>query len=281
MNKKEYLICLLFFLIACNTNKKHATVYLDTARKLYEQGEYTPAKSNLDSIKILFPNEFEVQKQGLQLRRKIEIKEQEQNLIFCDSLLNVRLVEAETMKSGFVFEKDPKYDDIGKYIDKSQQVEAKLQSSYIRTHVNEKGEILFSSVYYGNRPIQHSQLKVSKSNGEFTETQLIPHDGGLNYSFVDEGMTTEIVTYTQGKDNGVIQFIYNNKESALKAELSGKGKYSFTITNADKNVLVKTVDFALILSDIDKMKKEIEKSSQRLMYLEGKLSSDPAEAVNQ
>ena len=275
MNKKEVFIGLLFFLIACNSNKKQASVYLENAQKLYEQGEYASAKSNLDSIKKLFPKEFGIRKQGLELKRRIEIKEQERNLNFCDSLLNVRLAEAETMKSGFLFEKDPKYDDVGKYIDKNQRLEAKLQSSYIRTRVNESGEMLFSSVYYGSRPIHHSRLKVSKSNGEYAETELIPHDGGLNYSFVDGGMTTEVVTYTQGKDAGVIQFIYNNKESALKAEFIGKGNYSFTISGADKNVLVKTADFAVVLSDIKKLKKEKEKSIQRLKYLEGKTTDEP------
>jgi len=274
MNKKAYLICLLLFFIACNSDKKQANAYLVNAQKLYEQGEYVSAKSQLDSINELFPKEFGVRKQSLQLKRRIEIKEQEQHLIFCDSMLNVRLAEFEAMKSGFIFEKDPVYDDIGKYLDKSQQIEVKLQSSYIRTQVNELGEILFSSVYYGSRPIRHSQLKVSKSNGDYTETLNIPYDGGLNYTFVDGGMTTEVVTYTQGKDNGVIQFIYNNKESALKAELSGNGKTAFTISAVDKNALIKIYDFATVLADIDRLKKEIEKSSHRLIYLEAKLASD-------
>jgi len=270
MNKKNCIIWILLLLVACNSDKKQATAYLDNAQKLYEQGEYTSAKSNLDSIKKLFPKEFTIQKQGLQLRRRIELKEQERNLSFCDSMLNVLLPKAESMKSGFLFEKDSVYDDTGKYIEKSQRLEAKFQSSYIRTNVNELGEIALSSVYYGNRPIHHSHLKVSKSNGEYAETQVIPNDGGLNYSFIDEGMTTEVVTYTQGKDNGVIRFIYDNKDSALKAEYlgAGKEKYSFTITPADKTVLVKTFDFAVILSDITKLKKEKEKSSQRIEYLE-------------
>lgn len=273
MNKKCF-ICLSFLLIACNSNRKQATIYLENAQKLYEQSEYTSAKNNLDSIKKLFPKEFGIQKQGLQLRRRIETKEQERNLNFCDSLLIVRLAEAETMKPGFLFEKDTAYDDVGKYIDKSQRLETKLQTSYIRTCVTEQGEMLFSSVFYGSRPIHHSQLRVSKANGEYAVTESIPYDGGLNYSFVDGEMTTEIVTYTQGKDDGVIHFIYDNKESALKADYLGKEKYSFTISTADKNALVKAFDFAVILSDIENLKKEKEKSSQRLKYLAGKLSDE-------
>ena len=273
MFKKEYLFCLFLFFIACNSDKKQAAAFLENAQKLYEQGEYIPAKDNLDSIKILFPKEFEIQRQGLELRRHIEIKENELNIIFCDSMLIVRLAEAEKMKSGFIFEKDPKYDEFGKYIDKNQQLEAKLQTSYIRTNVNEIGEIFLYSVYYGSSAINHTRLKVSKSNGtEYTETQNIPKDGGLNYSFVDGGMTTEVVTYSNGKDNGVLNFIYNNKESTLKAEFLGKGKYSFNISLADKNVLIRTFDFSIVLSDIEKLKKEKEKSIQRVKYLESRLT---------
>jgi len=276
MIKKEYLICLFLFLFlfACNSNKKRAEAYLSDAQKLYEQGEYTSSKNHIDSIKLLFPKEFEIQRQGLQLRRQVEIKEQERNLSFCDSMLTVRIAQAETMKAGFLFEKDTTYDDLGKYVDKNQRVEAKVQTSYIRTNVNESGEILFSSVYYGSRPIHHSRLKVSKANGEFAETEIIPYDGGMNYSFVDDGMTTEVVSYSKGKDNGVIQFIYNNKDVALKAEYLGTVNFAFTVSADDKNVLAKTFDFAVVLSDVDKLKKEKEKSSQRLKYLESKLKSD-------
>jgi len=277
MNKKEYLICLLFLLIACNSNKKQATAFLESAQKLYEQGEYAPAKSDLDSIKKLFPKEIEVQRLGLELRRRIEIKENELNLVFCDSMLTVRSAEAETMKPDFLFEKDTAYDDVGKYIDKRQRLETKLQTSYIRTNVTETGEMLLYSVYYGSRPIQHSQLKVSKTSGEYAETENIPYDGGLNYSFVDGGMTTEVVAYKEGKDGGVIQFIYSNKDFVLKAEYLGKEKYVFTISASDKNVLVKTADFAVILSDIDRLKKEKEKSAQRLVYLKGKVTREPTD----
>ena len=277
MIKKESLFCLLLFFIACNSDKKQAITFLENAQKLYEQGDYVQAKNKLDSIKILYSKEFGIQKQGLELRRHIEIKENELNIIFCDSMLNIRLAEAEKIKSGFVFEKDPEYDEFGKYIDKNQRLETKFQSSYIRTNVNELGEILLSSVYYGSRPIRHSRLKVSKSDGEYAETQTVPHDGGLNYSFVDGGMTTEVVTYTKGRDNGVIQFIYNNKESVIKAEFLGKEKYTFTISSSDKNVLMRTFDFAVVLSDIDKLTKEKEKSSQRLKYLENKLTNGTVE----
>jgi hypothetical protein len=270
---KKILLLTLLFAVACNGNQKQASAYLENAQSLFEAGEYISAKQLLDSIKILFPKEFGVQKQGLQLSRSVEIKVQERNLLYCDSMLLVRQSEFELEKSGFLFEKDPEYDDIGKYMDKQQKLENKLQRSYIRISVNELGELSLGSVYYGSRAIHHSALKVSKANGEYTETQNIPFDGGVNYSFVDLGMTTEVVTYTNGKDNGVIQFIYNHKDEALKAEYLGEKKYTLTISQTDKNALVKTTDFALILSDMERLKKEKEKSTKRMAYLQAEIQT--------
>jgi hypothetical protein len=267
---KKILILALLFAVACNSDKKHALVYFEKAQNSYEAGEYESAKQFLDSIKTLFPEEFEVQKQGLNLYRKVEIKVQERNLAFCDSMLLVLQGESETLKSGFLFEKDPEYDDIGKYVDRQQKLENKLQRSYIRISVNEMGELSLASVYYGSHAIHHSRLKVSKAGGDYTETQDIPFDGGTNYSFVDLGMTTEVVTYVNGKDNGVIQFIYNNKDATLKAEYAGGKKYNITISQGDKNALVKTADFAVVLSGIEKLKKTKEKSEKRIEQLQSK-----------
>lgn len=274
MKKCLFFFCAILLISACNDDKKQALSYLDKARGFYENGEYTAAKSMLDSIKARFPKEFEVQKQGLQLMRNIEITEQERNLVYCDSMLIIRTDEAELLKPTFLFEKDPEYDDIGKYMDKQQKVENKLQRSYIRSTVNELGEMSLASVYYGSQPIKHSQLKVSKADGEYADTQDIPYDGGVNYSFTDMGMTTEVVTYNDGKDDGVILFIYNNKDSALKAEYLGGKKYSYNISNADKNAVVKTFEFSVILSDIERLKKEKEKSQKRIEYLQSKLAND-------
>jgi hypothetical protein len=263
-------IFLILFAVACNSDKEKALTYLKNAQILYDNVDYDSAKINLDTIKTLFPKEFEVQRQGLQLARLIEIEEQKRNLVLFDSMTIVRQAEFEKMKAGFLFEKDVEYDDYGKYVDKQQKLEKKLQRSYIRCSVNELGEFFLASVYYGKQAIGHTQLKVTNDGKEFSETLNVPYDGGLNYSFVDLGMTTEIVTYKADKENGVVQFIYNNQNSILKAEYMGGKKYSLIVSQSDKNALVNTWNLALVLSDIEKLKKEKEKSLKRLEYLKTK-----------
>ena len=270
---KNYVITclLLLLLIGCNDDERKAKEMLGRAEQLYENRQYELVRHALDSIKASYPKQIKVLKDGLQLMRQVDLKEQERNIVFCDSMLLVREAEADSMKKLFVYEKDPEYDDIGKYVDKQQVLERNLQRSYIRSGVNELGELYIASVYYGSGRIRHQQMKVTAPDNTYAETAVISEDGGLNYAFEDLGMTTEVVTYQKGGDNNVALFIYNLKDTRLKAELIGRKPYSFTISDGDKKSLAKTYDFSIILSDIERLKKEKEKAESRIIYLQLKL----------
>ncbi len=244
---------------------------MNEAQTYYESREYANAKLYLDSLKATFPKEAAIQREALQLMRKIDLEEQTRNLNYCDSMLVVCRSKADSLKQHFIFEKNADYDEIGKYISRQQKIENNIQKSYIRCGVNERGEMYLASVYYGANPINHSRLKVSAPDGQYTETENIPQDGGLNYSFKDLGATTEIVTYMKGKDGGVIQFICDHHNEKLKAEYLGGGKtYAFQIAANDKNAIVETNELATILCDIDRLEKEIQKAQGRIEYLKTK-----------
>jgi len=268
-----FFICVLVLLFSCNEKKMDARAYLESAKSFYTKADYDSAQKMLDSLKVLYPKDFRALKDGLQLSRLVEIKQQNRNLVIYDSLLQVRKIEQDSMKSDFIFEKNPDYNDVGKYHQKSQKLENNLQRSYIRSEVDELGDMRIASVYYGGHSIHHTGLKVSNSQGDYTQTESIPYDGGMNYSFTDLKATTEVVTYSNGKDNGVILFIYNNAKLPLKAEYTGGKKYSIMISPSDKEALVKTFDYSVVLSDIDKLNKEKEKASKRMAYLQGKVAN--------
>lgn len=271
MKQYSLLIFAIFLFFACTDDNKKARMYLERAKTYFENKEYNSAKLALDSIKIVYPKALEIQKESLQLFREIELDEQKRNLSYCDSMLIVRQDEAESLKPNYLFEKNPEYDEVGRYMDKQQKLENNLQRSYLRTWVDELGNLYMSSTYYGSGALKHDRLRVTRSNGEFAETNPVPYDGGLNYRFTDLGMTTEVVTYSRNSDNGTIMFIYNNKDQTLKAEYLGGRKYSITLSKADKNALEKAVDLSIVLTDIEFLKKEKEKVSKRIEYLQTKL----------
>ena len=141
---KKSAICITLATLAlagCNNDEKNAQARLDNARSMYEQNEFFAAKNEIDSIRILYPKEFKVIREGLTLMRQVEQKEAERNLAFCDSLIPVKQQELEGLKKGFNFEKDSAYNEIGNYVSKQQTIERNIQRCYIRSGVNEKGEM--------------------------------------------------------------------------------------------------------------------------------------------
>jgi len=258
---------------ACNQNEKEARARLDKATIMYEQNELFAAKNEIDSIRVLYPKELKVLKEGLTLMRHVEMKEAERNIAFCDSLLPIKTEELATLSKSFVFEKDSLYDEIGNYIWKQQTIERNLERCYIRAGVNEKGEMYLASVYFGSRPIEHTGIKVSTKDGLFAETASIPYDGGVNYRFKDMGNTTEVVTYKGENGMAAIKFIYDNEKERIKVDYTGNKPFVIYIAEGDKKAIRATYELAMILSDIEHMNTEKDKAIRKIAYLRGKLAA--------
>lgn len=272
MKKSAICLALMAVLFAgCNGNEKEAQARLDNAKGMYERSEFFAAKNEIDSIRALYPKEYNVLKGALSLMRQVEAGEAERNIAFCDSLLPIKLLEAEELKKGFVFEKDSAYEEIGNYIWKQQTVERNVQRSYVRCGANEKGEMYLASVYFGPSPLQHTGIKVSTKDGLFAETVSIPYDGGVNYRFKDLGNTTEVVTYKGENGVDAVKFIYSNQPERIRIDYTGGKPYTLTMADADKKAIVSTYSLATVLSDIESMNKEKEKAIKKMNYLKSKL----------
>ncbi|MGM9758988.1 MAG: hypothetical protein ACI30I_02595 [Parabacteroides sp.] len=268
-----YGMLLLCLLTGCDSEEKAAQARLEKAKALYEQASYFAAKSEIDTLRAAYPREVKVLREALKLMRQVEWKEAERNIAFCDSLIPIRLQQADSVKnSGFTFEKDSAYEEIGNFIWKQQTVEKNVQRCYIRCGVNEQGEMYLASVYYGAKPIEHTGIKLSLKEGISAETASIPYDGGLNYRFKDLGNTTEVVTYKGDKAIDAIKLVYANPKERIKVEYTGGKPYTIYMADADKKALVATYDLAILLSDVDQMVKEKNKATKKLEYLSGKLA---------
>ncbi|MDR0799668.1 MAG: hypothetical protein LBN18_07920, partial [Dysgonamonadaceae bacterium] len=150
---KKYLIIigLVLFLANCQNNKQEAQASLEKARGFYEKAEYGSAKQVLDEIKTNYPKITDLQEERLHLMRLIELKEQERNLNYCDSMLMIFQNEA----SRFPKENPTASDD----------------SQPLRIGVNEDGGMYIISSYTGATPLHHNQLKISLVSGEYVETE--------------------------------------------------------------------------------------------------------------
>ena len=271
MKRYALALALSASLVACNNTAERAAADYEKALALYEQQDYFAAKSAVDSIRAHYPKEFDVLKQTLTLMRRIELKETERTLAYCDSLLPIKQAELAKLKKAFVLEKDTAYVALGNYIYKQQTIERNVKRCYVRCGVDEKGEMYLASVFYGAGARNHTGIKVSIPKTELeAETPAIPYDGGVNYRFTDMGNTTEVVTYKEGNAQAVIQLIYDNAKERVRIAYTGGKPYVIYMAEADKKSIVATYELAMVLSDIERMTQEKEKATKKRDYLHNK-----------
>jgi hypothetical protein len=269
-----YGMGMILLFAGCSNNEKEARARYEKAADLYERNDLFAARNEIDSIRLYYPGEVNVLKDAIELKRLVELKETERNIAYCDSLLPIRLEESGELNKNFVMEKDTLYQDMGNYVWKQQTIERNTERSYIRCKVSEDGVMALESVYFGSRPLNHTGIKVSVKDDLFAETASILYDGGQNYRFKDLGNTTEVVTYKGENAVDAIKFIYVNAGERIKVEYTGGKAYTIYMADADKKALVATYNLAIVLSDLDTLRRERDKAIKRKAYLEGKLKKE-------
>ena len=105
MKKATFLACLCCTLFSCSNVEKKAGERLQPARAAFERGDYSEAKMQIDSIKILYPKAFETRREGIGLMQQVELKEQEKTLAYLDSMLQEKQEAVDAIKGNYAFEK--------------------------------------------------------------------------------------------------------------------------------------------------------------------------------
>lgn len=267
MKKVTLLACLCCTLFACSDVEKKAGERLQIARTAFERGDYSEAKIQIDSIKILYPKAFETRREGIGLMQEVELKEQEKSLVYLDSMLQEKQQEFEKIKGKFAFEKDAEYQKIGNYLHPSQVIEKNLHRSFLRFQVDEKGVMSMTSIYCGPRNIHHLAVKVIAPDGSFAETPASKD----SYETTDLGEKIEKADYKMGEDGNVIGFLYLNKDKNIKVNYLGEHPYSTTLTLNDRKAAAEVYELAQLLSSITEIKKNMEEANLKIEFVKRKM----------
>ena len=217
MKKAAFLACLCCTLFSCSNVEKKAGEKLQAAREAFERGDYSEAKIQIDSIKILYPKAFETRREGIGLMQQVELKEQEKTLVYLDSMLQEKQKEVDAIKKNYTFEKDAEYQKIGNYLHPSQVIEKNLHRSYLRFQVDETGVMSMTSIYCGPHNIHHLAVKVTAPDGSFAETPASKD----SYETTDLGEKIEKADYKLGEDGNVIAFLNLNKDKNIRVHYLG------------------------------------------------------------
>jgi hypothetical protein len=249
------VIGVVFLFTACGpSDEDKARVKVNYAKILLENQDTTQAMLHLDSISLLFPKAPYSINAAKNMMTEINFELLHRKETALDTI-KVRIAHLE---NSFVKEKT-EFDRYTKYIHKRQTLQRSLIRSFIQIHLDERGDLQLSSNYHGNSSINHYGIRVY--DGDISaKTDSIPVGNPNNHQSDFMEFKWEKVTYRDGKDNGVIEFIASHADRKLKAVFLGKGQFYIILEEFDKTA----VKDALALSKAIKNKSELEKEIQVL-----------------
>ncbi len=252
-------LSLVMAIVSCGpSDEDKARVRVNYARLLLERQDTLQALLQLDSVAILHPKSTYSANAAKNLKLEINSVLVQRKGTELDSV-NARIVKLE---GSFVKEKT-EFDRYTRIIHKKQTLQQSLNRSFIEVHLDERGELFISSNYCGKTPVNHVGIRVY-DNEISAKTDTIPLGDVNNHKSDFMEYKWEKVSYRNGRDNGVIQFIADNAERKLKAVFLGKGQYYIILEDSDK----KAVQDALALSEAIKQKVALE---QKIKTLQEKL----------
>ena len=267
----------LVLLASCGDGgEKEAQKRLQKAEVALQQENFSEAKLQIDSIKVLYPKAFEARKQGIKLMQQVDLKEQGKTLVYLDSMMLVKQAQLDSIKGNFVFEKDTAYQDIGNWLYPTQVVEKNVGRSFLRGQVNELGEMSLTSIYCAGGQLNHTSVKVSVGD-TFAETPMTND----SYTTTDLGRTIEKADYKVGNDGGVTGFIVANADKNIQLTFMGDKTYRTAMQKTDRQAFVELTELARILSGMEEIRKQQKEANLKIQFVTRKIEEGKAAEVQE
>jgi len=270
-------ILALSLLAGCGDGgEKEAQVRLQKAEAALQQDNFSEAKLQIDSIKMLHPKAFEARKQGIKLMQQVDLKEQQKTLVYLDSMMQVKQLQLDSIKGNFVLEKDTAYQEIGNWFYPTQVVEKNVGRSFLRAQVSELGEMALTSIYCAGGKLNHTSVKVSVGD-TFAETPLTKD----SYTTTDLGRTIEKVDYKVGEDGGVTGFIVANADKNIQLTFIGDKTWRTAMQKNDRKAFVELTELARILSGMEEIRKQQKEANLKIQFVTRKIEEGKAAEVQE
>ena len=270
-------ILALSLLAGCGDGgEKEAQVRLQKAEAALQQDNFSEAKLQIDSIKMLHPKAFEARKQGIKLMQQVDLKEQQKTLVYLDSMMQVKQLQLDSIKGNFVLEKDTAYQEIGNWFYPTQVVEKNVGRSFLRAQVSELGEMALTSIYCAGGKLNHTSVKVSVGD-TFAETPMTKD----SYTTTDLGRTIEKADYKVGEDGGVAGFIVANADKNIQLTFIGDKTWRTAMQKNDRKAFVELTELARILSGMEEIRKQQKEANLKIQFVTPKIEEGKAAEVQE
>lgn len=251
--------------------EKEAQLRLQKAEAALQQENFSEAKLQIDSIKILYPKAFEARRKGIKLMQQVDLKEQQKTLDYLNGMMQMKQAQLDSIKGNFVLEKDTAYQEIGNWFYPTQVVEKNVGRSFLRAQVNELGEMSLTSIYCAGGKLNHTSVKVSVGD-VFAETPMAKD----SYITSDLGRTIEKADYKIGEDGGVLGFVVANQDKNIQLTFIGDKTYRTAMQKNDRKAIVEIMELARILSGMEEIRKQQQEASLKIQFVTRKIEEAKA-----
>ena len=257
--------------------EKLATPYLNRAHQSYNNGQYTLAKLQIDSIKHLYPKAFNTRAQAQTLLIDVELAEAHASKLYTDSLLAVTQAKVDPHAKGLYLDKDLKYQDIGTYYAPQYRIEQNIGKSYLRPQTDELGHFAMVAFLHSRTIAAHS-LRMTAPDGSFIEIKTKSEP----YVMTNASGRTERFDFVPDTCDNVANFAMLHANENLQVTIIGKdGKEAIPFEKNDTKALLQVGELAKLLTAIEELKRQQGETERRILFFEQRKQSSKATSATE
>lgn len=256
----------LLLLVSCSKTYPEAEAHLLKARLLLSESKFTEAKAELDSIHANYSKAADRRRAALLLLDSIRFSENTELIEQASKDLSDFAISKEELMNDFQLVKDEKYQTKGIFYPKNITNHSLIAATDLEVGVYEDGPLFLKSIYIGSQ--KHNQIKVNVGSDN-KQSLVIPND--FITRFDDLGKAYEIMNITSNYQNGVVNFIIENKDKSIEVTLVGNTSMKYRLSNKSKDNIVKASSLSKSILAIDSLQHVIDKAKTLNHLLENKV----------
>ncbi len=267
----------LFVCFSCSSEEgkhKEAMQLLEEAKVLEDQESFAQAIAKVDSAIALAPIDTAVLRQSTSLKRHIYLQEANYKLLSIHQKLDQVEKEIPTLLKGFNVVQNKYYATELRYQHPTFRAMDKQERPYLRVRLDSLGGIHISSVYVGQKAIEHTRVKLQdkKENNNYL-SQSIDYDKALNYRYKVGAKHWEVISYGDADSRAMAEFLEHklcdNSRKELELQYLNKDRvlYKISLNKGLCEGINKSLSLYKLLHRRDSLRQEQGKYARRFVRL--------------
>lgn len=257
-------ILTIIIISSCGTEKASTPEQLLSRAKSMAEVDPQGALLAIDSLHELYPKEIRSRREADTLEWQIEYNEAVNNLPLLDSAIRNDSIRLDELTKNFRYSKIDEYQDYGNYEHKKFQTENNTWRCYLKTTINDLGEVVIISYYSGSKE-EHVGFTVTA--GEFEKSI---HEAENVSGFMDGGSYREFITVNDSSENGMLEFIAGS-DGDIKVRLIGEKEHEYSMGINDVVAFKESLELAKLLQEMNLYKKQQTKFTKKMELLGSRL----------